>query len=183
MVSCRAAGVLMLIGDATAVEVLRKVDLQRAAYGVALCGDSGVNAHIAATVQTLARDRRTPVTCLAHVLEPSLCRLLTARYLSTVDASPFRLEFFNLYERDVQVLLARQPPFAADHPGDAAGPHLLMVASGSSVDIWCSSRRDAGGRTCRAATAGCASRWSIGRRPTRPNRYERGTLSSLTCGN
>jgi hypothetical protein len=130
VVSCRAAGVPVLIGDATAIEVLRKVDVQRASYVVALCGDSVLNAHISATVQTLTRERRTPVTCLAHVLEPSLCRLLTARYLSTADASPFRLEFFNLYERGAQVLLARHPPFADDHPADAPGPHLLVVGIG-----------------------------------------------------
>jgi hypothetical protein len=43
----------VLIGDATAAEVLRKVDIRRAAYVVALCGDSGINATVAATVQTL----------------------------------------------------------------------------------------------------------------------------------
>jgi hypothetical protein len=86
------------------------------------------------------------LTCLAHVLEPSLCRLLTARHLSSADDSPFRLEFFNLYEQAAQVLLARHPPFDDDHATGPPDRTWWWSASASSANTCCSRRRDDGGR-------------------------------------
>jgi len=128
--SCRSAGVPVLIGDATDIEVLRKAGVGRAAFVVALCGESGTNAQIAALAQRLSERRRRSLTCLAHVLEPELCSLLRTRFPAAGDHAAFRLEFFDIYERAARVMMQRHRPFG-DTDADAVGqPHLLVIGLG-----------------------------------------------------
>ncbi len=123
--TCRAAGVPVLIGDATDPDVLRRAGVQHAAYLVALGGRSGVNAQIATVAHDLSRERRKALTCLAHVVEPELARLLQTRFPASEEGVPFRLEFFNVYERAARVLLQRHPAFGHD-----PAPHVLVVGLG-----------------------------------------------------
>ncbi len=128
--SCRAAGVPVFVGDATDIISLRKAGAQRAAYVVALSGDEGVNAEIAVAAHQLAAGRKQPLSCIVHVTDPHLCSLLRARYLTAPDPVPFRLDFFNTYERGAQALLLRHPPFSdVDDPADPP-PHILVVGLG-----------------------------------------------------
>jgi hypothetical protein len=126
VVTCRSAGVPVIIGDSTDPEVLRRAGIGRAMFLVALCGRSSVNAQVATVAHDLSRGRRRALTCMAHIVEPDLAHLLQTRFPATEDAAPFRLEFFDLYERAARVLLQRHPPFRA---GDRT-PHLLVVGLG-----------------------------------------------------
>lgn len=128
--SCRSAGVPVLIGDATDVDVLRKVGVARAAFIVALCGQSGTNAQIAVIADRLARGRRRSLNCLAQVLEPDLCSLLRTKFPAAGGHPAFRLEFFDIYERAARVMLQRHPAFTDTDTGSDRQPHLLIIGFG-----------------------------------------------------
>lgn len=124
--ACRALGVPVVIGDSTDPEVLRRAGAGRAAFLVALCGRSSVNAQVATVAHDLSRDRKRALTCMAHVIEPELAHLLQTRFPTGGDGTPFRLEFFDLYERAARVLLQHYSPFGTAEPA----PHLLVVGLG-----------------------------------------------------
>ena len=124
--TCRAAGVPVVIGDCTDPDVLRRAGVVRAAFLVTVCGRSSVNAQVATVAHDLSTGRRRALSCMAHVVEPELAHLLQTRFPSARVGAPFRLEFFDLYERAARVLLERHPPWKG--PGPA--PHLLVVGLG-----------------------------------------------------
>lgn len=126
VLTCRSAGVPVLIGDGTDIDVLRRAGVGRAAFLVALCGRSSVNAQVATVAHDLIQGPGRALTCMAHVGEPELAQLLQTRFPATDTAPTFRLEFFDLYARAARVLLQRRPPFAAD----GRPPHLLVVGFG-----------------------------------------------------
>jgi voltage-gated potassium channel Kch len=128
--SCRSAGVPVMIGDATDIEILRRAGVKRAAFVVALCGESGTNAQIIAVVHRLAEQRRRSLTCLAHVPEQDLCRLLRTRFPASDERAAFRLEFFDIYERGAQVLIQRFPPFGESEAETDVPPHMLVLGLG-----------------------------------------------------
>ena len=128
--AARAAGVPVLVGDATDPEVLRKAGLDRAGFLVALCGQSGANAQIATVAHELSHRRKRPLTCLAHVIEPELCTLLRARFPTSGSGGMFRLEFFDIYERAARVLLQRHPPFGDSDHDIHVRPHVLVIGFG-----------------------------------------------------
>jgi hypothetical protein len=131
--SGRAAGVPVIVGDATDPEVLRDAGVTRAGWVVIVCGGSGANATVAASVQRLASRRDRPLDCLAHIDDPRLCELLQTRYLGARSDGRFRLDFFNTYERGARILLYRHPFLPdGDRPAEAgrAAPHVLVVGLG-----------------------------------------------------
>lgn len=128
--AARAAGVPLLIGDATDPDLLLKAGLSRAGFLVVLCGESGTNAQIATVAHQLSNRRRRSLTCLAHVTEPDLCTLLRARFPASGSGDLFRLEFFDTYERAARVLLQRHPPFGDSDDDTPDLPHLLVIGFG-----------------------------------------------------
>lgn len=125
VLTCRSAGVPVLIGDSTDPEVLRRAGVTRAAFLVALCGASSVNAQVVTVAHEISQHRQSTLMSMAHVVEPELARLLQARFPAS-HAPQVRLEFFDLYERAARVLLQRHPPFRPDD----LQPHLLVVGLG-----------------------------------------------------
>ncbi len=146
---CRAAGVPVIVGDATDDAVLRRAGAGRAARLVALCGDDAVNAKIVTGVRRLVEDgsRRTgfrklvsglvgdrrsgPPECLVHIYGPQLCTLLRASNQAGADGSPLPLRFVNTFQSGAQALLLRHPPFPdVDPPGGAPSHHVLVIGLG-----------------------------------------------------
>jgi hypothetical protein len=129
--SARAAGITVVIGDATEPTTLRRAGVARAAAVVALCGASEVNAEVALVVERERTDRRRPLDCLVHVDEPRLYELLRTRYVTAEHSDRFRVDAFNVFERGAQALLIRHPFFGEDTPGVGSDPpHLLVVGLG-----------------------------------------------------
>ncbi len=127
---CRSAGVAVLIGDATDPSTLRKAGVGRAGCIVAVCADDGVNAEVAVAAHGVAATRTAPLICLVHLTDPQLCSLVRARFLATPDPTPFRLDFFNTFERGAQALLLRHPAFADEDLSESSAPHMLVVGLG-----------------------------------------------------
>lgn len=125
---CRAAGVPVLVGDATDLAILRKARTGRASRLVAFCGDDAVNVKIVAGAKRLAAGRTEPLDCLVHIYEGQLCSLLQADGPAGSDGLPYNLEFFNTYDRGAQAALLRYPPFPDSDLRDQ--PHLLVVGLG-----------------------------------------------------
>jgi len=124
---CREAGAIVLLGDATDADLLRKARVQRARHLFAVCGEDGTNAEIAVRAEELVRDReRGVLECYAHIVNLELCTLLREKEIYTRRGDAFRLEFFNVYESGAAALLRACPPFE----GAAGEPHLLVVGLG-----------------------------------------------------
>ncbi|MEV0163291.1 RyR domain-containing protein [Nonomuraea fuscirosea] len=103
----RGPGVLHVTGDATDPLVLRAAGASRARTVYACEDDATVNVAIAATVHGM--NPPAPVAAYAHVPDPRLCAALRARRLGVSEPRDHRLDFFNLDELAVRVLLARDP--------------------------------------------------------------------------
>jgi voltage-gated potassium channel Kch len=125
---CRARGAVVLIGDATDGQLLRKVAVPKARHLIAVCGDDGANAEVAVRASGLVRDRkRGSLTCLIHIVDPQLCELLKEREIGMETGSTFRLELFNVFERGARLLLQELPGLGEAQTGPQ---HLLVVGLG-----------------------------------------------------
>jgi len=129
---CRDLGAVVLIGDATERETLRRAGVQRARYLVATGGDDGVNAEIAVHARELVGGRDgIPLTCLVHIVDPHLCDLLRERELEAESPSSYRLSFFNTFDLGARAVLDEYPPFGETDQVRGSPPHLLLVGLGS----------------------------------------------------
>jgi hypothetical protein len=125
---CRDEGAVVLIGDATDRETLRRAGVHRARHLIASSGDDGANAEIAVNARALSVNRAEhPLTCLVHIVDPQLCNLLRERELNAGETGGLRLEFFNVYDLGAQAVLEEYPPFEDGR----TPPHLLLLGLGS----------------------------------------------------
>ncbi|NLI46707.1 MAG: hypothetical protein GX414_06320 [Acidobacteria bacterium] len=128
---CRDLGVVVLPGDATDVEMLRKARLGEAACVVAVCGDDGANAEVAVHARELARWRRgQPLQAVVHITDPQLCRLLVEQELERRHRDPYRLEFFNVFDIGARSWLSLHPATAGPEGRPLPAPHLTLVGLG-----------------------------------------------------
>ncbi|HEY7471453.1 MAG TPA: NAD-binding protein [Gemmatimonadota bacterium] len=131
LAGCREGRCAIVVGDATDPAILRRARLHRARNLIAVCGDDGVNAEIAVAAHEAAAGRgASPLSCVVHVFDPELWRLLSDRWFAATGRDPVRLEFFNLYEKGARALLDEHPPFGAPGVEPIRSPHLLVAGLG-----------------------------------------------------
>jgi hypothetical protein len=124
-------GAIVISGDATDPEILRRASIHRARYLIAVCEDDGTNAEIAVQAQNLLNDlERDPLTCIIHVVDPRLCDLLREKEIGGITFPCLRLELFNVYERGAQLILEGYPPFKVDGAVRDHSPHVLLIGMG-----------------------------------------------------
>jgi hypothetical protein len=129
--SVRRAGILVLTGDATDPELLRRVRLNRARYLIAVTGSDGINAEIAVTAQQVSsRRERGVLTCIIHIVDPRLWNLLRDKELYVDPASNFRLQLFNIYDHGARLLLQRHSPGLQQGTNGTSRHHLLIIGLG-----------------------------------------------------
>lgn len=129
---CREAGVPVVIGDATDPAVLRRAQVHRADYLVAVCGRDGTNADVAARARDLStrgRHRKGALTAFVHLVDLELCDLLRGTEAAAREDEASRLEFFNVFEIGARGWLIEYPPFARAGAIDGR-PHLLILGAG-----------------------------------------------------
>ena len=127
---CRDLGALVLIGEGSESDLLRRAGVARARSLFALCGDDGVNAEVAVHATDLAKGRdSSPLTCVAHILDPQLCSLLREREFETRSGRHVHLEFFNVFELGARVLL-EEHHFAEEIEKSQPPPHLVVIGLG-----------------------------------------------------
>jgi len=99
----REAGAVVLVGDATRPDELRRARAGRASHVVSVCGADAANAQVAANLLELETERPArPVSMFIHVGDPRLYAFLLHLSFSSPGT---RLEFFNIYERGARTLL------------------------------------------------------------------------------
>jgi hypothetical protein len=127
----RDEGAVVIVGSATDRRILHKARVDRAKYVIAVCGDDGANAEIAAGARELARaDRARSLTCFVHIVEPELCTLLGEREAGRERDGAFRLEFFNIYDSGARAILNEYPVLGNELRQPDATPHIVIVGAG-----------------------------------------------------
>jgi hypothetical protein len=113
---------VVLVGDATDPDFVRRTGAHRARHVVVVCGEDAVNARVAATHAFSGRGKRD-VDLFVHISDPRLYTFLV--HHSFMSRAGPRLELFNSYERGARRLLeetlATSPP-----PG-----RVLVVGAGN----------------------------------------------------
>lgn len=115
---CKNNGSIVILGNAMDPHILKKAKLIKALRLIAVCQDDGLNAAIAAQArEMLPGKRKKTLTCIIHIVDPQLFRLLKEREFEiekTKQNDLFRLEFFNLFDLTARTLIQEHPPFNAN---------------------------------------------------------------------
>lgn len=115
---CRDQGIIVLIGDASDPEILRKARIYRAKYLISVCGKEGTNTEVAVQGRGVVISRRKkPLRCVIHIENPELYRLLRERELETKEV---RLDFFNIFDIGARTWLEEY----------SLSPNVLIVGAG-----------------------------------------------------
>ncbi len=127
----RKQGAVIITGDVTDRNLLRRAGVPRAGYLIAACADDGANAEIALHARNLARLRKDrALTAFVHIVDPDLCNLLSGWSLAATETDSFRLEFFNVFERAAKLMLKDYPPFKTELETGEELPRVLIVGLG-----------------------------------------------------
>ncbi|MFI1989237.1 NAD-binding protein [Actinoplanes sp. NPDC020271] len=105
----RSHGLLGVEGDAREPDVLRGASAGRAAVIYACTESSAINLAIAAGAARVAGEGHRDLAIYAQIHEPDWALTLQARRLGVPDVRAQRLDFFQIDQLAVQVLLAQQP--------------------------------------------------------------------------
>jgi len=127
----RSKGIVVLIGDASDPEILRKARINRAKYLISVVADDGLNAEVAVQAEHLSLERGDgTLTCSIHIVDPQLWYLLREKELDIPSNAHFRLELFNIFDRGASLLLKAFPPWT-DHDGkQLCNKHLMLIGMG-----------------------------------------------------
>jgi hypothetical protein len=124
---CRSLGAIVLIGDATEIDILAMARVDHAENLIAVCGSDGINAEIAMDARELVSDRaKYPLKCVVEISDLELVQMLKGQEIAMGRAKGFRLEFFNTYMRGASAMLEERPPFSTGEPQ----PYILVVGLG-----------------------------------------------------
>jgi hypothetical protein len=127
----RALGAVVLNGDASDPEMLRKARLNRARYLISVVGDDGKNAEVAVQAEKLSHEREDgALTCIIHIVDPQLWYLLREKELYIAVDSHFRLELFNIFDRGASLMLKTYSPWGGDEGDTACSKRLILVGLG-----------------------------------------------------
>ncbi len=127
----RSSGAIVLNGDASDPEILRKARLNRARYLISVVGDDGKNAEVAVQAEKLSHEREDgALTCSIHIVDPQLWYLLREKELDIATESHFRLELFNIFDRGASLLLKTHSPWAGDQGEHICDKHLVLIGMG-----------------------------------------------------
>lgn len=125
----RSAGAIVMIGDAGDPELLEKVKLNRATCLISVLGDDGKNAEVSIQAEKISSRRKDGcLTCIIHVFDPQLWRLLRERELTLNQNGNFRLELFNIFDRGAHLMVQANPPWSQHSPDQA--PQILVIGLG-----------------------------------------------------
>ena len=127
----RSSGAIVLNGDASDPEILRKARLTQARYLISVLGDDGKNAEVAVQAEKLSHEREDgALTCIIHIVDPQLWYLLREKELYIAADSHFRLELFNIFDRGASLLLKTYSPWVGDEGDPACSKRLILIGLG-----------------------------------------------------
>ncbi|MCJ7472023.1 MAG: RyR domain-containing protein, partial [Actinobacteria bacterium] len=128
---CRNQGAIVLVGDATNRNLLHKAGVKKAKYLIIVCTDDGTNAQIALKARYVVHFRKGgALTAFVSIVDLELCNLLGGGELVASEAYTFRLEFFNILERGVHLMLSEYSPLEYVVEAIDKQPHILLIGLG-----------------------------------------------------
>lgn len=126
---CENLGIKIIQGSGTSIETLHRVKADKAHIVIALETEDGANAEMAVHCCELVRNKRKDaLTCYTHIEDPHLVYLLREREILTEDTDAFRLQFFNVSDLNVRLLLGKYP--AVNMIENCVAESLLIVGFG-----------------------------------------------------
>ena len=126
-----SSGAVVLNGDASDPEILRKARLNHARYLISIVGDDGKNAEVAVQAEKLSHGREDgALTCSIHIVDPQLWYLLREKELDIAANPHFRLELFNIFDRGASLLLKTHSPWAGAQGEHTCDKHLVLIGLG-----------------------------------------------------
>jgi len=125
----RSAGAVVIHGDAADTELLKKTKINQASCLISVVGDDGKNSEVAVSAEIVSRTRNDgKLTCIIHIFDAQLWRLLREKELDAGNNSRFRLELFNIFDRGAHLMVQGNPPWADLDP--QSSPQILVVGLG-----------------------------------------------------
>jgi len=124
---CRQLGVPVIKGDATDPVVLKRANIQKARYLVAVSGDDGINAEVAVHSNTLIDEKRQ-LTCYVNVHDKDLSVLLDQSAAFEPNRDIVQYRFFNIFQEGPRALI--QEGRLLRHSDDGRPPCLLVMGAG-----------------------------------------------------
>ncbi|MBI3270966.1 MAG: NAD-binding protein [Planctomycetes bacterium] len=126
---------VVLAGDPTDEELLRRARVPHARWLIAATADGYRNVEIALRARRLleppAARRTAPLECRVHLPDPGLCALAQRNQLLPASGDSIRIRVFNVYQQWARILLSEHPldpcPFTAEDPRQL---HLVVLGFG-----------------------------------------------------
>lgn len=128
-------GAVVLIGDATDINLMLKARVQLAKYIINVCRDDGINAEIAfKACEMVCPFHNKVLTAYIHIFTLDLYNLLIAWSLGAVsEIVSFRLELFNVPTRGARLMLSQHNPYKVniDQLDKTTDKHLVIIGLGN----------------------------------------------------
>lgn len=128
---CRGPRVIVLVGDATDPEMLRRAGVESAKRLVSVCREDGTNAEVGIKARALTGDRSGgPVPATVHIVDVELCRMLRNAMEAGMTGA-VKVDFFNVYEAGARSMFREWPPFSEGGSFRGYPPRMIVVGVGS----------------------------------------------------
>jgi len=128
--TCKDSGAIVIIGDATNENILKKAGIQKARDIFVVAGKDSTNAKIASSCKKVLDEKKgSEVQCHIHFFNPHLSRAFFPLAFFSKTKSRCRMEFFNLYLISGYCIQKLYPPFS-DHDAHLGQAHVLILGAG-----------------------------------------------------
>lgn len=127
---CRGPRTIVLEGDATDTETLRKAGVERARLLVSICGEDGTNAEVGVNARQMTKDRSgEPLSVTVHIVDVELCGMLQSAMQAGMPGAAM-VDYFNVYETGARTMLGEWPPFGTGEGSRDESPRMIVVGMG-----------------------------------------------------
>lgn len=127
---CRGPRTIVLEGDATDTETLRKAGVKKARLLVSICGEDGTNAEVGVNARQMTMGRSgEPLSVTVHIVDVELCGMLQSAMQAGMPGAAM-VDFFNVYETGARTMLGEWPPFGPGGDSRDDSPRMIVVGMG-----------------------------------------------------
>ncbi len=132
--AARAAGAMVVVGDARSIDILRSVGANRARWLIASTGEDGHNIDIAVHAWQLARRRWSvfaKLRCFVHLVNPDLREELKHHRVLADPTDLIDTRPFNIYDSGARDLFDKHPlDYVSIGPTEQRVVHLIVIGIG-----------------------------------------------------
>jgi hypothetical protein len=126
---CKRHGIPVVIGDATDTKTLERARISTAHSLYVVTGSDEINAKVIAQATAFTKDRKTPLKCHVHIIDPNFTNLLHTLQHSIRGKAGLEIKFLNIYQIASFWYVEKLPDLLPVSAG-ATGIHVLIVGVG-----------------------------------------------------